>query len=412
MAREINRLTKKDIKGYLKEGKQGRWCDGNGLYFQVSKWGTGSWIYRYMIDGRPRHMGLGSFNEFPTLAKARKRGEKVRQMIKGDDDPTKPPIDPIEAKREARDKSRAEAREQMTFREALARYVEVHRTRWTNPKYAKQAWATTLKTYARPLFDRPVSAIDRALITETLAPFWKDKAPTAARVKQRIEAVTKWVRDGMPLPSTDKKTRKHLPSLEYEKVPAFIAELRKLETPDAKALEFAVLTGARSEEVLDAKWSEMKQYKRGIWVCPGVRLDAEGARDSGMKSGKEHRFALCDRAIEILDSQPRIAGSDYVFPRDRKPRLGHNAMLDLTKKLHPGVTAHGFRSSMRTWAEEESSFPIEVCRAQQWSAIKDQVARAYERGDGFRKRHALVQAWQRFVDGHVDQVAQHRKSAA
>lgn len=385
--REINRLTADKVTKLTTKAKPGRWADGAGLYLQISQWGTAAWVLRYMIDGRARHMGLGSLKDFPKLADARKRAETVRKMLKGGDDPTKR-IDPIEAKRAARDKDRASARERLTFKEAAENFIDAHRPTWTNDKHIGQ-WSKTLNDYAyRSLGNRPVSAIDGAVINETLQPIWHDKPETARRVKQRIERVCQWIKDGTPLPQVNEKIAKHHAALPYRDLPAFMAELRTLKGNAARALEFCILTAARTDEVLGAKRDEIDEQRK-LWIVPAER----------MKTRTEHRVPLSDRALKLLADLPEEAGNDFLFIGGKGGRLSHTAMAGVLKSIAGDYTVHGTaRSCFKDWAVEVSNFPHEISEAALAHKISDKTVAAYERGDKLEKRKLLMQAWARYLD--------------
>ena len=202
--------------------------------------------------------------------------------------------DPIEMKRKKRDEARAQTAERMLFRDAVAKFLEVHQNTWKNAE-TQQQWANTLRDYAKPLRDRPISAIDGAQITDALSPIWTKKPETARRVKQRIERVCQWVKDGMPLPANGASKRvRHHPAMPFAELPAFMAELRERNSISARALEFTILTAARTVEGLGAKWSEI-DLDAGVWTIPAER----------MKAGKEHEVPLSKRALEILTDLPR-----------------------------------------------------------------------------------------------------------
>jgi hypothetical protein len=189
MARETNKLDALTVK---KTRSPSRYGDGLGLWLQVSDAGTKAWLFRYMRHGRAREMGLGPVHTV-SLAEARLRAKAARQVLLDGGDP-------IEARRKTFDEARAESAEKMLFKDATRRFLDVHLSQGKNEKHRAQ-WQSTLATYAFPtLGSRPISAIDGALITAALSPIWTKKPETASRVKQRIERVIQWVKDGMPLP--------------------------------------------------------------------------------------------------------------------------------------------------------------------------------------------------------------------
>jgi len=252
-----NQLTARKVETATEPGYYG---DGGGLYLQVSKkYGSRNWVFRFMLNGHAREMGLGSPRTF-TLKEARERARQCRQLVADG-------FDPIEERRRRRDDARAETSGRMLFKDAVVKFLEVHQNTWKNAKH-KQQWANTLRDYAKPLRDRPTSAIDGAQITDALASIWTKKPETARRVKQRIERVCQWVKDGMPLPfqGASKRVRHH-PALSFAELPSFMSKLRKRDSISARALEFTILTAARTGEAIGAKWSEF-DLDAGVWTIP------------------------------------------------------------------------------------------------------------------------------------------------
>jgi integrase len=371
--REANRLTALKV---AKLEKPGRYGDGNGLWLQVSKQGTKAWLFRYMLNGRAREMGLGPLHTI-SLAEARGRARQARQTLLDGDDP-------IELKRKKRDEARSISAERMTFREAANRFIELHEANWKNEKHRDQ-WRSSLETYAYPqLGNRPIAAIDGALITEVLAPIWTRKQETARRVKQRIERVVQWVKDGLPLPMQGSSKRvKHHAAMPFAEIPAFMAELRGRESISARALEFTVLTVARTADAVGAKWKEF-DLEAGVWTVS----------DGRHKTGKDFEIPLSKRAIEILKALPREADG-YVFPGAKaEGPLSNMAMLELLRGLHgDGLTVHGFRSSFRDWAGDRTNFAREVIECAMSHQIRDRAEAAYRRSAALDKRRRLMQAW-------------------
>jgi integrase len=323
-------------------------------------------------------MGLGSADAF-SLAEARERARKARQMLADG-------IDPIEARLADRDARRKKEVERITFKDASERFLALHESGWRNPKHRAQ-WRSTLKTYAyATLGQRPVNAIDAALINAALAPIWETKADTASRVKQRIERVCQWVRDGMPLPKINpSKRRKHHAALPYADLPAFMVELSVRDGISARALEVTIQTAARTGEIIGAKWPEIS-FDKKLWTVPGART----------KSGRQHRVPLNKGALDILRKLPREKDSPYVFPggRAKKP-LSNMAMLELLRgmRLNGGLTVHGFRSTFRDWAAEQTNYPREIAEAALAHVVTNKTEAAYLRGDALEKRRRLMDAW-------------------
>jgi integrase len=360
----------------------GYYCDGSGLYLQVSKYGTKSWVFRFRgaVKGeiKNREMGLGPLKDW-TLKEARERAHKCRQLVADG-------IDPIEARAKSRDEARAETAERILFEDAVTRFLELHEATWKNAKH-RQQWANTLRDYAKPLRKRPISAIDGALITETLAPIWTKKPETARRVKQRIERVVQWVRDGMPLPAQGASKRvKHHAAMSFAELPAFMAELRERDSVSARALEFTVLTIARTADTIGAKWKEI-DFETGVWTVS----------DGRHKTGKDFEIPLSKRALEILADMPREKGG-YIFPGAiaRAP-LSNMAMLELLQGMRgEDVTTHGFRSTFRDWAGDRTNFARELIECAMSHQIKDRAEAAYRRSTALEKRRQLMEAWSRY----------------
>jgi integrase len=371
-----NQLSARKVETATEPGYYG---DGGGLYLQVSKkYGSRNWVFRFMLNGRAREMGLGSPRTF-TLKEARERARKCRQLVADG-------IDPIEDRKQRYDEARAETSGRMLFRDAVAKFLEVHQNTWKNAKH-RQQWANTLRDYAKPLRDRPISAIDGALVSDALASIWTKKPETARRTKQRIERVCQWVKDGMPLPFKGPSKRvKHHSALHFAELPAFMAELRKRDSVSARALEFTILTAARTGEAIGAKWSEI-DLDAGVWAVPADR----------MKAGREHEVPLSKRAIEILNELPREKDG-YVFPGAKaKAPLSNMAMLELVRGMNSnGLTVHGFRSTFRDWAGDRTNFAREVIEHALAHRIKDKAEASYRRSAALEKRRKLMEAWAQY----------------
>jgi integrase len=374
----------------------GYYGDGGGLFLQVSKYGSKSWVFRFKANGRLREMGLGSLDTYG-LAEARERARACRKLR----DEGK---DPIEERNAARLAVKLEATKAMTFEQCAERYIAAHRAGWRNGKHRDQ-WSSTLATYVNPMFGAlPVRAIDTALVMKAIEPIWNEKPETASRVRGRIESILDWAaargyRAGENparwrghldklLPKKTKVRRvEHHAALPYGEIAAFVAELREQEGVGARALEFAILTAARTGEVIGAQWDEFDLAER-LWTIPAAR----------MKAGKEHRVPLSDAALVILEDLQKVRHGDFVFPGGKAKRpISNMAMLMLLRRMGRGdLTAHGFRSSFRDWAAERTGFPAEVAEMALAHTVADAVERAYRRGDLFQKRRQLMDAWARF----------------
>ena len=395
MARASNRLSAVEVKGI---GQKGMYHDGGGLYLQVSAGGAKSWIFRFMLDGRPREMGLGPVHAI-ALAEARKRAAECRRMRHDG-------LDPIEVRRAERDQKRLEAAKLMTFDACATAYIDAHKSAWQNAKHVDQ-WCNTLATYVGPVFGSlPVQAVDVGLVMRALEPIWTTKPETASRVRGRIEAVLDWAtvrgnRKGenparwrghldklLPAPSRVRKVEHH-PALRYEELFDFIAVLHNQEGIAVRALEFLILTATRTGEVIGARWDEINLEQK-VWVVPAAR----------MKAGRVHRVPLSTAATRILREMKEIRESDFVFPGGKKDKpLSNMAMLAVLGRIgRSDLTAHGFRSSFRDWAAERTNFPREVADMALAHVVGDKVEAAYRRGDLFQKRRQLMDAWASFCE--------------
>jgi integrase len=384
--RRGNKLTPLAIKNAKEPGLYG---DGHGLYLQVSQFGTKSWLYRFQRDGVARKMGLGALHTV-SLADARERAADARRVLLDG-------IDPIEARRQRRAANKLEAAKAITFKQCAEKYIAAQAAGWRNGKHAMQ-WTATLATYAYPIIgDLPVAAIDTGLVLKVIEPIWNTKSETASRVRGRIESVLNWAKvreyrlgdnparwrghldNVLPRRSKVQKV-KHHPALPYAEIPAFMGELRDRQDVSARALEFTILTAARTGEVIGARWSEIEGK---VWTIPAER----------MKGGKEHQVPLTKRVLAILDSVPR-EGS-FVFPGARAGKaLSNMAMLELLRGMRSaGSTVHGFRSSFRDWAAERTNYPDFVVEKALAHVVADKVEAAYRRGDLFEKRRRLMDDW-------------------
>jgi integrase len=393
MARTIGKLTALAVDRPKRRGYYG---DGGGLFLQVSASGAKSWVFRFKEFGRLREMGLGPTHTV-SLAEARQKALECRKLrLDG--------RDPIETRKAARAQARLDAAKAMTFKGCAERYIASHKAGWCNPKHAAQ-WPSTLSTYVYPIFGSlPVQAVDVGLVMKALEPIWTAKPETASRVRGRVESVLDWAisrgyRQGENparwrghlenlLPKKSKVRRvEHHAALPYREVAAFLAELRQQEGVAARALEFAILTAARTGEVIGAKWSEI-DFEAGLWGVPAER----------MKGGREHRVPLSEATVAVLDAMKTIRHGDYVFPGGRAGRPISNMAMTMTlRRMGRGeLTVHGFRSTFRDWAAERTGFPAEAAEMALAHVVSDKVEAAYRRGDLFQKRRQLMDGWAKF----------------
>ncbi len=373
----------------------GMYGDGAGLYLRVTADGAKNWVYRYMLAGRPRWMGLGPVALYG-LAEARGKALDARRLRHEG-------IDPIEARRATRTRERLGAAKMVTFKQCAESYIKAHRAGWRNTKHAAQ-WEATLATYAEPIIGAlPVQAIDTALVLRVLEPIWETKPETAGRLRGRIEVIldrakvlkqregenpARWRGHLDKLLPRRSKVRavEHHAALPYGQLPSFLAVLREQEGIAASALEYTILTAVRTGEIIGATWDEINLLDK-TWTIPAER----------MKAGKEHRIPLSGRAIVILEEMQRHALEDTTFVfrggKADKP-LSNMAFLMLLRRMkRDDLTAHGFRSTFRDWAAERTDFPSEVVEMALSHAIGNKVEAAYRRGDLFEKRRRLMDAW-------------------
>jgi len=399
----------------IKHAKTGYWLDGDGLYLQVSKSGSKSWIYRYQLNGRRREMGLGSVSDVPAKD-ARRRAAEARAMVLDKIDPVEHRKQQVSEAFELAEKNAAGA---FTFKKMALAYIEANRAGWKNAKHASQ-WENTLATYAYPVMgDTPVGEIDTALVLEVLTPIWHGKTETAKRLRGRIEQVLSYAKvkgkrqgenpaawrghlDNV-LPQPGKiAPHKHHPALPYDEMSAFLGKLRSHEGVSVLCLEFVILTACRSGEALKATWAEIDMEK-GTFVIPSFR----------MKAGKEHRVPLSDAALAVLEKAKAQRQGDYVFPgvRSGKP-MSDMSLTMLLRRIHPGITTHGFRSSFRDWAAESTHYPGEMAEMALAHVVGNKVEAAYRRGDMFAKRQQMMADWAAWCEPKKGDVVSIRSKTA
>jgi integrase len=389
MARALHRLTAMAV---TKAKARGLYSDGGGLALQVSKDGARSWVFRFMLNGRERCMGLGSLNAV-SLAKARQKAASARELLADDKDPI-----------EERNAQRASHAPGMTFASAAGEYIEAHRSGWRSALHARQ-WEASLATFAEPLIGAlSVQAINTDHVIAVLLPIWQDKHETASRLRGRIENILDWA-TARRLRSGDNPARwkghleyllpgrarniEHHAALAYAKLPDFMAALRQQEGTTAKALELLILTAVRMGEVMGARAEEI-DLTAAVWTIGSGR----------MKAGRSHRIPLSAPSVEILKRSGVIAG--FVFPGAKRGKpISKMALPLLLERMGLDCTVHGFRSTFRDWAAECTDFPGDVIEMALAHTIRSKVEAAYRRGDLFEKRRALMEAWAAFAGGTV-----------
>lgn len=369
----------------------------SGLYLQVIASGARTWILRATMGGKRRDMGLGGYPDV-TLAAAREKAREARAKIEQG-------IDPILERERALSQLKAEQAKSITFSAAAHALIDAKSDEWRNAKHRAQ-WSSSLETYAFPIIGKlQVADVTQAHVLSVLQPIWKEKTETANRLRGRIEQVLDWAkvrgyREGENparwrghldklLPAPTKIARVvHHKALPIDAMPGFMAELRQRKGIAPRALEFLVLTAARSGEVRGATWQEI-DMGAAVWTVPAER----------MKAGKEHRAPLSQQALELLASLPRLEGNDLVFPAPRGGVLSDMTITAVMRRMELDAVPHGMRSTFRDWAAERTNYPREVAEMALAHTIGNAVEAAYRRGDLFEKRVQMMADWAAFCSG-------------
>lgn len=384
------------IRGKLKPGRH---RIAKSLYLNVTPQQGKSWVLRVVANGKRREIGLGSYPDLG-LAKAREEAARYRLTARRGGDPIA-----------ERDKDRVDP---VTFEQAAREVYEQHKDSWRNPKHRAQ-WISTLEAYVfGDVGSNPVSTFETKDVLKVLAPIWLTKPETARRVRQRMAMVLDWARahghrtgenpctaarSGAALPRQPTKPEedRHFSAMPYADVPDFVSALQKGPASQSVllALEFLILTAARTGEVIGAKWPEV-DLDKALWTIPANR----------MKAQRRHRVPLTTRAIAILREASKLAKrGGFVFPGVETEKLSNMAFLMLLRRMERDCTAHGFRSSFRTWAEERTNFPRQVCEWALAHGINDKTEASYNRTDQVEKRRKLMLAWETYLTGGAKVVA-------
>jgi len=428
VAKTIQKLSALFV-GRVKE--PGMHADGGGLYLQVTPSGAKSWIFRFEINGRERAMGLGGLNAVG-LSEARTQAEECRGLRQRD-------IDPIEHRNQARVQAELDRANSISFGDACRQYIDSHQSGWKNKKHATQ-WEMTLMgvlpngkpaqfDYCAALRRLSVAAIDTAAVLRVLqqkvgtgpdAPtLWNAKTETASRIRGRVESVLSWAkvkghRKGenpatwrghldQLLPAKSKVSKViHHPALPFSNISTFMPKLRAEKGNAARALEFTILTIARTTETTDAPWTEI-DFDNRTWTVPAGR----------MKADEPHVVPLCARSMDILhEMRKRDPDSKFIFPGQKRGRpLSNMAMASLLERMgYTEITVHGFRSTFSDWAGETTNFPDAVIEMSLAHQIEDEVKAAYRRGVLLAKRRRLLEAWEKYC-GPVHNLTVVRMSA-
>lgn len=383
------RLTQKAIERATKRRK---YSDGRGLFLSVSKNGRKTWAFCYTFAGRAREMGLGSIDYLP-LDDARDEAVKLRKLVRNG-------VDPL-SDRQADEKLVIRKKQTgATFREVAERLIEKKLPEWSDTGKSEQSWRGSLEIHAFPkIGDADVADLAVTDLRDLLHDLLLTRTETARRLRKRIEEILDFAaaeglrsddnpaRKGkldhlLPKASKLQKVKSH-DALPYVELPSFMADLRKENGVAPKALEFLILTAARTTEVIEAKWTEI-DLKAAVWTIPAER----------MKAGKEHRVPLSAPALALLKNLHGEDGNPFVFisPMLKNKSMSNMAMTNVLKRMKrkEGVTVHGFRSAFRDWASEETSYPGAVAEMALAHTIESKVEAAYRRGDLFEKRKPLM----------------------
>ena len=421
MAYDKGRLNAKQVEAMAKPG---HYADGKGLYLQVSKWGTKSWVFKFTLGGRTRGMGLGPIDEL-SLKKAREEVERLRVMVREG-------RDPIEERAEQRRKMKAQYEESDTsilFKEAIAQAHARKEGEFSSEKHRKD-WRSSLDTYAVPklgkmnvadITHQDVLRVLNQPVDEAGSTLWETKTDTATRLRGRIESVLSWatvsgyrtgdnparwagnLKELLPKPSKVSKVTKQ-PALSQADFPKWFAEMRKRDGMATRCLEFAVLCASRSGEVRGATWDEIDHEAR-MWKIPGAR----------MKMERDHRIPLSDEAVALLKATPRVSGSPYVFPAVRGGALSDMSLSALMRRLQEAevkagrkgwldpdsgrpAVPHGLRSTFRVWTAERG-YDRDMAEMALAHSVGSAVERAYQRSDMVERRRAMMADWAAFCHG-------------
>ena len=395
------RLTAKKVETLKTPG---RYADGYGLYLQVVSPNNKSWLLRYERAGRERMMGLGPLRDI-SLKKARERASAARQLLLDG-------IDPLEARLAAEAARALEFAKAVTFAKAAEQYFDQHERKWRNQKHRAQ-FTSTLKTYAYASIGHlTAAAVDTGLVLKVLeqpvraergypaGSLWEARPETASRLRGRIEAVLDWAtvrgyRKGenparwkghlenvLPARAEVHKATHHA-ALPYVEIQGFLSQVRERGGVAAQALEFTILTAARTGETIGAIWDEV-DLVNAIWTIPAGR----------MKGRREHRVPLSDKSLSVLEALPREPNNNHVFIGLRKAGLSNMAMAKLLSRMgRHDITVHGFRSAFRDWAAEQTNHPNHVVEMALAHVVSNKVEAAYRRGDLLEKRRRLMSEW-------------------
>ena len=364
----------------------GRHADGQGLYLQVARGGSKSWINRIVINGKRREIGLGGFPAV-SLSMAREKALENKRLVASGIDPA----------------AKTERRVVPTFEEAARECHKANAPRWRNGRHAK-SWIATLEKYAFPVIgNMPVDEVQSSHVLAALSPIWGSKQETARRVRQRMRTTFKWAMahgfvasnpagetiDGAlpPMP----KFKDHFRALPYQEVATAIRRVSDTNASMAVKLcfEFAVYTAARSGEARGAKWKEIHLEDRE-WRIPASR----------MKGEVEHRVPLSLPAMDVLARARALKDeSGLVFPSPNGKMLSDSTVSKLLRENGIAGVPHGFRSSFRDWASENTNATWAAMEMSLAHTVGSEVERSYARSDLLAQRRELMDAWAEYLGG-------------
>lgn len=396
MGNSIHKLTKKQISSILEPG---RYNDGGGLYLYVRKGGTKSWTYRFRQDGRLKEMSFGPLSPTNDLIDARRKAVEARETVMQG-------FNPISKKREEREQLYTERQKEREFSDILDEFLSSKdKTGFFTTDRTRRRWHHCLKSHASGLHHIPITEIKTVDVYKVLEPIWVSKTETASRTRLYIEAVLSWAKtmdyrqgenpatwrgnlDQLLAPKNRVSPVKHHPGMGWEKVPNFYKKLYKLELPSARLLEFIVLTASRSGEARGAVWTEIDLNKL-IWEIPAER----------MKMKRPHLVPIQGRLLELIVQADKIRMNELVFPNLKSGKtFSYNAPMVVLKKMGvEGLTVHGFRSSFKTWALENTNFPTQAVEFALAHETRNAVEGAYIRGNRMlEKRREIMAAWDNY----------------
>lgn len=394
----MGRLNALQIKSIKKPGKH---SDGNGLYLAISKTQARSWIFRYMLYGKRREMGLGSL-DVVSLSEARDRATKCRKLMESG-------FDPIKQRDDERLELQIKSSMSKAFKACALEYIDLQKKSWTDQKRQVREWTNSLENHAfKTLGHIPVSMITTEMVVNALRPIWYDKCETATRVLNRISRILGYAKamkyrsgenparwedtiDQIFPPKSEIAPVQHMPSMSREELPDFFALIHGSDDIALKALEFKILTTLRTQAVALAEWTQFDLQAR-VWEIPAQI----------MKMKRPHFVPLTDRMIEILLFMKKISMNQYVFPgRFYGRHMCKESMRIAMRRLGRKEVPHGFRATFSTWVAECTSYPKDIREMALAHAIEDDTEASYQRGDMLEKRRPLMEDWGNFCASKV-----------